>query len=399
MAGTVRQFLVAIYQATVPAGLDWPQGPLPLALGSVKADTAARSSYYPPRAARLLYGQPGRPCRWHKELKVQEGKATIVALEALRLGQAGVLLVHFVAQDIIAAARALAGRDATALNGFDVRQLAPELEIVSTRPYTLAFVTPARRLPRLYSSVKYPRWPATDQWLWALASCTDRSDYPPDLVALRRDDQVIRMSADWSSLVLRDGMAFVGTRADLGDRDSFYGHAALYVRSIYADAITVGLLQLQGITTLENTLASIVDIDADESLDLIERQLVLFRHRLWWQHLSTHGVPNQMLMAFHRQHRLSERFAQILAEISDLNRLHHDEQSRHINNSAVLFTVITVPVGIGIAVLQALGHPNSTQFIITIAACLTVSLLVLLTRPGRMVIRSVRRRFSSPEPG
>lgn len=122
----------------------------------MKADTAARATYYPPRTARLLYGQSNRPCRWHKELKVQAGKATVVALEALRLDQAGVLLVHFVPQDIIAAARALADRDATALNGFDVRQLVPELEIAPTRPYTLAFVTPRRRLPRLYSSVKYP---------------------------------------------------------------------------------------------------------------------------------------------------------------------------------------------------------------------------------------------------
>jgi hypothetical protein len=34
-----------------------------------------------------------------------------------------------------------------------------------------------------------------------------------------------------------------------------------------------------------------------------------------WQHLTTHGILNQILTAFHRQHRLPDRFQQILAEV------------------------------------------------------------------------------------
>jgi hypothetical protein len=56
----------------------------------------------------------------------------------------------------------------------------------------------------------------------------------------------------------------------------------------------------------------------------------------------------------------------------------------------VLFTVITVPIGIGLAMLQLLGHPTSGEFIVVIAACLAISLLVLLTRPGRVASPSTR---------
>lgn len=390
-----RRAVVALYQAAVPPDLGWPQGPLPLAAGALRADSAARSAYYLPRTARLLYGEPANACRWHKEVKAQAGTAAVVALEAVRVDdRCGLLLVHMIPQDILATVRGLAGRTNAGLGGFDVGRLAPELSIVP-RPYTLAFLTGARRLPRLYSFWRYPRWPVTDQWLWALASRTSERDYPPDSAETGnyRQDRT-RLSADWSSMVLRDGMALVGTRTDRGGSDPFFGTASLYSRTIYADAIALSLLQLQGITALEEELADIPDaLGEDSALDDLERRLAFFRQKLWWQHLTAHGVPNQILTAFHRQHRLPDRFQEILAEVSDYSRLSHDDQAREVNNSAVLFTVITVPVGIGLAALQLLGHPSSAEVIMVIATCLAASLLILLTRPGRLAIRSVRRKL------
>ena len=237
-----RQWIVAIYPAAFPVTLDWPQGPLPLSLDSLHADTATRSTYYPLRTALLLYGESDRPCRWHKETKVQAGTATVIALEALRLDDQsgrGLVLVHMRTDDILATARALAGRAGAALSGFDIRQLAPELDIPAASPYTLAFATPSHRLPRLYSSPRYLRWSAVDQWLWALASRTSQDDYPPDLIEIGRHDQhFLRLSADWSAMILRDGMALVGNRPDRGTSDPFYSHAALYARSIYVDAVS-----------------------------------------------------------------------------------------------------------------------------------------------------------------
>lgn len=60
----------------------------------------------------------------------------------------------------------------------------------------------------------------------------------------------------------------------------------------------------------------------------------------------------------------------------------------------VVFTVLTVPAGIGLALLQVLGHPDPWALVVVLAACLAASLLLLLlliTSPGRRAIRSVRR--------
>lgn len=128
----------------------------------------------------------------------------------------------------------------------------------------------------------------------------------------------------------------------------------------------------------------------------LEHELAMFRHRLWWQHLSAHGVPNQILTAFHRQHRLPERFNQILAGVQDFNQAPREEAKETTDSSAVLFTVITVPVGIGVAMLQLwAGHFEALQFALVIAGCLAFSLLLLLTRPGRTAIHAVWRRLAS----
>lgn len=392
-----RRVIIAIYQAVVPHDLDWPSGPLPLAQGKIRADTATRSTYYPPRTARLLYGGPEHTRRWHKKVKVRAGTATIVALEAIRVSDhSGALLVHVIPDDIRNAVRELGGRNNGALNGFDAQSLAPELAISSARPYTLAFMTAARRLPRLYSVLRYPRWAPINQWLWSLASRTNEEDYPPDPMQVARQDQDrIRFSADWSGMVLRDGMALVGARPDRGSDDPYYGSAFLYARTIYADVVALGLLQLQGITALEEDLARITDSPGDSSaMEDLGLKLAFFRQRLWWQHLTTHGVPNQMLNAFHSQHQLPTRFDQILAEVSDYNRLIRDDQERDVNSGAVILTVLTVPVGIGLATLQLIGHPAAGEVIGVMGACLLVSLAILLSRPGRIAVNSVRRRLS-----
>jgi hypothetical protein len=55
------------------------------------------------------------------------------------------------------------------------------------------------------------------------------------------------------------------------------------------------------------------------------------------------GVPSQLLGAYQRQHRLRDRFDQVLMEISDFNRLNRETEKRYVNNALVLFTLITVP--------------------------------------------------------
>jgi hypothetical protein len=396
-----RQAVVAVYRATFPSVPDWPEGPLPLAHDGVTADAAGRSTYYPARTARLLYGTPERARRWHKAARTRSGGIDVTGVEALRVeeepGGEGLVVLHLDPRDlpVLDVVRGLSGRPGADLRGFDPADaLDGRVRLLPAAPFVLTFVTSrGRRLPRLYGHPRYLRWPALDQWLWALASRSDHTDQPPDprVVRLTAEDR-IRVSADWCGLVLREGMALVGTRPDQGRRDPFYNHAALYARTLYLDAILIGLLQLHGIGDLEDGLAGA--LDGERSMAGLERRLTLFRHRLWWQHLSTHGAPNQILDAFHRNHRLPERFAQILAEINDYNRLTRDDEARDINNAVVLFTLVTVPAGIALALLQVLGSKDPWLFAAVMAAFAVLTGLLLLTRPARLVRRGSRRRLS-----
>jgi hypothetical protein len=238
-----------------------------------------------------------------------------------------------------------------------------------------------------------------EQWLWAFASRSNGLDHPPDPKDRLDPRARIRLSADWTGLALRDGMALLGTRPDRGGSDPFYNHAELYTRSIYLDAVLLGLLQLHGITDLEDTLAAAFDtVRPETDMARLEQRMIAFRHRLWWQHLGSHGTPNQIITALHHQHRLPERFEQILAEINDFNRLTEDDQSRHIGNYIILFTLLTAPTGLGLALLQALGHTSPLTFAAVLAATSFLTGILLATRPARAVIRAARRHLPIATP-
>jgi hypothetical protein len=408
MTRPARAAIVATYHATFPTAPDWPEGPMPFRHGDISSDTTARSTYYSRRTARLLYGTANRPRRWHKTLDHPAGQARVIGLEAIRLNDEpnapGIVAVHFDAarSTPLTVVRALARREGARLDGFDPQALLGDQAVVEPSvPYTLTFVTSSgRRLPRLYRHPRYALWPTTDQWLWALASRTNGADHPPDPRDVPgawravSDFEGIRVSADWRGLVLRSGIALVGCRSDAGAKDSFYNHAEVYVHSIYLDAVLIGILQFHGIGQLEDALASALDDPPQTSMAELERRVTIFRNELWWQHLSTHGVPNQLLGAYQRQHRLHERFDRVLTEISDFNRMARDNEKRHVNNALVLFTLTTVPISIALALLQALGSHNPWTFGIVLASCVVLTAALLATRTARVVLRSIRKRLS-----
>lgn len=410
MTRPARAAIAAIYQATFSAAPDWLEGPLPFQHGDARSDAEARSTYYSRRTARLLYGTADRPRRWHKTLDLPVGRVRITGLEAIRLRDEpnahGLVVIHLDAArtNPLAVVRALAQRRGGRLDGLDLDELLDGQAIVTSAiPHTLTFTTSsARRFPRLYRHPRYTLWPSTDQWLWALASRTSGTDHPPDprevpggRHSTSSDFDCIRLSADWRGLVLRDGVALVGCRPDDGAKDSFYNHAEVYVRSIYLDAVLIGILQLHGIGQLEDALASALDDPPKPAMADLEQRVTMFRNELWWQHLSTHGVPNQLLDAYQRQHKLHERFDRVLTEISDFNRLARDNEKRHVNNSLVLFTLITVPVSIALALLQALGSHNPRIFGAVLAASLILTAALLTTRTARVVLRSIRNRLNA----
>ncbi|MEU6715024.1 hypothetical protein ABZ897_26470 [Nonomuraea sp. NPDC046802] len=351
----------------------------------------------------MLYGDPSRPTRWHDASPHVIGDIEVTGMEALRPADepdaCGLVAIHLRHRRgmPISLLRSLAGRmDAGPLHFNPLELIDGQATIQPGRPFTASFVTSSKQgLPRLYRQPRYWRWPPSQQWLWALASRSDITDYPPDPKNLEpADSDVIRLSSDWHAVVLRDGMGVVGTRPDRGRDDSFFGYAELYLRSIYLDAVLLGVLQKQGLTQLEDRMASALDSSASTTMAELEQEVSSFRHRLWAQHLTPHGTPNRLLIAYQRQHALPERYEQVLTEISDFNRLARDDESRHVNSAAVVFTLVTVPAGIALALLQVLETKNPWLFVAVAVACVGLTAGLLSMRSARVAFKAIRNRFT-----
>ncbi|MET7999736.1 hypothetical protein [Nonomuraea glycinis] len=404
MTRLMRQALVVIYEARFPTGPTWASGPLVLHHRQVRSTAEARSEYFSAKSARVLYGSEERPNRWHDSSRQTIGDFEIMGVEALRTADqpdaCGLVAIHIRPRQClpIELLRTLAGRRGTLPLEFDPEKLLDGQAVITpgSRPYTVAFVTPAKSgLPRLYRQIRYRRWPLAHQWLWSLASRTSLADYPPDPKNLEpTDSEVIRLSGDWHAVVLRDGMGVVGVRADQGRDDTFFGYAELYLRTIYLDAIMLGLLQKQGLTLLEERMVTALDSSAAATMAKLEQEVSSFRHRLWAQHLAPNGAPNRLLTAFQQQHALRERFDQILTEISDFNRLTRDDENRHINGAVVVFTLVTVPAGIALALLQVMETDQPWLIAAVVLACLGLTVLLLSTRSARVAFRALRNRFT-----
>ncbi|MFB9679469.1 hypothetical protein [Streptosporangium vulgare] len=404
MTRLARQVVVAVYEARFPSTPEWAPGPLVLQHRQMRSTAEARGEYYSDKATRVLYGRDDRPRRWHDPVHRVVGDVEVLGVEALRASDepdaCGLVAIHLRPrrEAPLSLLRGLAGRRDAPPVGFDPQSLVEgQAKIEPGRPFTVCFVTPGGRgLPRLYRQPRYWRWPATHQWLWALASRTTLTDYPPDPQNLEpADSEIIRLSVDWHAAVLRDGMGVIGVRTDDGAEDRFFGYGELYVRSIYLDALMLGLLQNQGLRHLEEHSVAALDSPRTEAMAELEREVGSFRRRLWAQHLTSHGIPNRLLTAYQRQHGLRERFEQILTEISDANRLTREDETRHVNSAVVVFTLITVPAGIALALLQVV-EPDDPWFYASVgAAFIILTALLLRTRSARVALRALRRRFTA----
>ncbi|SFC35977.1 hypothetical protein [Streptomyces aidingensis] len=209
--------------------------PLPFSLGGRGTDLALRQTYFTPAAGRALYGTPERPCRWHRITDLGHGPVTLDGIELLstatvRQPASALAILHLTVRGprLLDTLRALGGRygaPPSPLHG----PLAPERllrDIAGTRPqarpfalarpYTLAFLTPrTEHTPALRDPADGPLPEAADMWLWQLASRSNSSDYPlPPEELPRIRERALRISADWSALILRHGAAFLGHRAD-----------------------------------------------------------------------------------------------------------------------------------------------------------------------------------------
>jgi hypothetical protein len=406
----VRQALTVVLPVRLLDTPDWPEGPLPFELGARRTDSATRSTYFAPESARVLYGTPGRPCRWHRTVSVDHDGLRLHGMELLRTATArhpanALAVLHFrVERPLLAVLRAIGhrrGAEADPLDGplapgqllggiAEVRAGTGTFAIA--RPYTIAFLTPdADHSAALRTAPDAPLPKSADQWLWQLASRSTPQDFPlaPEIA----DEQgAVRISSDWSALVLRHGAAFLGHRADTGDGD-FYDFGALHARTVYLDALLLGSLQRDHIDELTDGLSDVFDsTQLAARVASLERSIAVFRSTYWRQHLTAHGAANDLLLAFQAQHRLPVRFDEILAEAADYSRLVQTQESQQISGALGVLTILGLPLGTALGILQVLGDESPSHLLIALGLSVCATAAILTTRYGRLVLSSLRGR-------
>ncbi|MFH9735912.1 hypothetical protein [Streptomyces sp. NPDC017260] len=410
-----RQELTVVLPARLHRVPNWAEGPFPFELGSRRTDTQTRSTYFAPASARALYGAPGRPRRWHLPLDVKHEGMSLLGVELLRAGTArdpehALAVLHFgVERPLLPVLRAIAGRGSapgderlTGLTGpFDPALLLSGIADVHdsaapfaiARPYTIAFLTPTSHHTSALRDGPEGSLPTTaDSWLWQLASRSNPQDFPlaPETTAEHLRDTV-RISADWSALVLRQGAAFLGHRPDTGEAD-FYGFGALHSRTIYLDALLLGSLQRDHIDELTDELSEVFASPRHLARRVagLERNIALFRSGYWRQHLTAHGPANELLLAFQNQHRLPARFAEILTEAADYSRLVQTQESQQISGALGVLTILGLPLGTALGILQVLDDDSLSHLLIALTLSVAATGGVLTTRYGRLVLSSLR---------
>lgn len=408
-ASAVRQAIAVVLPARMVSPPTWDEGPLPFEYGTRRADRATRRTYFTTPAAQVLYGEPGHPRRWHRILSAVQGSLTVHGVEVLHTPlndhpDRALAILHLSTNDpgfdgFHTTLRALARRQAappSPLTGeLDPERILQGQAHVTTgpAPFTVAFLTPAdTQLPHLYPRRYRSIWSPGDQWLWALASRTNATDYPPDpadVPALTND--TIRLSADWSALALRDGAAFIGRRRDRGSADPFFGYAELHARTVYLDAFLLGMIQRSHIDQLTESLSRVFDdTHLARRVTELEQHIAHFRATYWRQHLTHHGPANDLLLAYQNQHRLPTRFAEILTEATDYARLVQNHENQQISGALGVLTILGLPLGTALAIQQDLADTNPWHLLAYIGASLAATAALLTTRYGRLVLSALR---------
>ncbi|MFJ1606574.1 hypothetical protein ACIOHS_24835 [Streptomyces sp. NPDC088253] len=406
-----RQELTVVLPVRLLREPAWPEGPFPFELGSRRTDAETRSTYFAPASARALYGAPGRPRRWYLPLDTKHDGLHLLGMELLRAAtvrnpEHALAVMHFtVERPLLPVLRALAGRrpdsagepltgpfaPAGLLGGIaDVRD--PSAPFAIARPYSIAFMAPTAQHTAALRSGLEGELPATaDRWLWQLASRSTPEDFPlPPETTTEQLKDVLRISADWSALVLRQGAAFLGHRTDTGTGD-FFEFGALHSRTVYLDALLLGALQRDHIDELTDELSEVfTSARLARRVATLERNIAVFRSTYWRQHLTAHGAANDLLLAFQNQHRLPARFQEILAEAADYSRLVQTQESQQISGALGVLTILGLPLGTALGVLQVVDDHSVAHLLIAVGLSVAATGAVLTTRYGRLVLSSLR---------
>ena len=416
MDGFVTTVLLPLAKA--PTGAEnWERGPLPLVRpdGGV-TDYEARSTYFDQRAGGVIYGQRRR-CdrRWRNVDQHVDGPFCLVALEWLGLPEhsstAGILILHLCAE-VEEVSTFLTAWSRLVRWKLDDKGRHVLLEAVSAaadtdvavvamhrEPFRVAFLNqqPDDAVRPFPSSTLDPE----SQWLLALASAIPPGSFSPsheqnaEFTAAR-----VPFSSDWSAMVLRDGASFIG-HPDINP-DFIEQHAPIYLRTIYTDALLVGVLQQLTLADLSDRLAALEDpARHPRGVERLDAEFSRFRNRLWWQHLTQHGLGNQLLIAYQRQHRLVELMEQTKSELDDYSRQTSLRASRVLNVVVAVFALVGT-LSVAVDLYQLFNPPPITPARPTIVwslAALGVVLVLVVAYPLGGISRWLPRRRRPYTPG
>ncbi len=407
-----------------PTGLT--EGPLPLRFSAgaraASADRAARASYFNTHTAQVLYGPAGAGPGSSTSGKPLAGRARrghcwlgperedllptrVTAVEVLSYGAVGagraMVIAHLClpTKDPLAELQELTmPRKASVSNrlldllecagaGFP---LAGVIEPVGgmVRPFAITLAVPQRGVPDGPFGPSFP-WDPLQQWLFAFASARTAGLFPADPEDNSLLEGFVRLSQDWSAMVLRDGASFVGRRP--ATESPYLRDAAdAYVRSIYLDAFLLGLIQRAEMDAIMERLAGLGDpLDRLPDLLALEEDVSRFRNTYWWQHLTSHGTGNRLLVEFQHQQAIPQLFEQVVRELDDYSRhatLRADRQEQRqlarVNVLLSVLTVLTVPMTLLQVMIDA--HVSlSWTWRLVIAGGSAVVLLLVFRRLNR----------------
>jgi hypothetical protein len=367
-----------------------------------EANAATRATYFSPACSRILYGTDQQPHRWHQYLSAPVSAGIVFGAEIVLPNPSdppseafAVFHLYSGAPELIETLRAIAHRRDSTAAPPDFTGLLPAWVTLkaSAKVFTVAFLTSTAGPPPMPPDpAPVAAWSNADQWLWQLASRTTCTDFPPD--PDHADELLtgtIALSADWRGLVARDGAAFLALRADQGNDDPYLGFAQYYAHAPYTDALIIGMIQNTTIATLIDETALAFDAkDLTRHLARLETRVAKFRTIYWLRDASTHSHANDLLTAYQAQHHLPAKFDAVLNEIADLNRIAQTQEGQRVGAALGILTVVGLPYGAALAILQVLGASTWHDLLIGMAAATAGTSALLLTRLGRLLLRSLR---------
>lgn len=371
--------------------LGWQPGPMPFELPSghsaAVTDQDARSTYFSPRVARVLYGR-----RFHRSTVWKEGNSRGIGSELLEITVGSTelhyLVLHF---DLPRPAPLLAIQElSTVARGDNVsfaRQVPAGYEVFSrhSRPFVCSHLVPTQALPDPGMSDRYQVWPPATRWLWLAASATPEQAFPPDPEDTSLLAAIHPLSADWRTMILRDGAAFLGLTSY--GASTYHNDAAVIVRSIYLDALLLGIAQKDAIYSHADELSQLsIGGDVAGGLRRLERSLTALRNEIWWQSLSHHHVCNRLIQGYHDHFNLPSLMAQIVADHGDWHRIVSEERDRRTGASLGILSLVAAPFAVCYTAAVTVAAPSERTFAAATFASLAVVVVLLL------VVQLVQRR-------